>query len=302
MQLTFLLILCIILLFSGGDMLEKQNKIYQSAGAYELRHYQTPILHGLSMIGLHHDESPCLVYFKHGSGEAKLEGRRYEITEGAVFLVSPYELHRFSIREEGKHERFALYIREGLLSRFPGADALLAPIIGRKKGYGNLISAEAVKAYGLDLLFEQIHAKACLGTPKGEALAACKIIELLSVLGELTANEEQSAPSTHGSKMSEVLRYLDEAYLEIRSLDEVASRFFLSKYHLCRAFKESTGMSLWDYVIWRRLLHFNECTKTGESLEDACRAAGFVNYSNFYRLYRKHFGITPRQFRAKLEK
>lgn len=301
MQLTFLLILCIILLF-GGDTLEKQNKIYQSAGAYELRHYQTPILHGLSMLGLHHDESPCLVYFKHGSGEAKLEGRHYEITEGSVFLVSPYELHRFFIKDEENHERFALYIREGLLSRFPGADALLAPIAGRKKGYGNLIPAGTVKAYGLDLLFEQIYAKACLGTPKGEALAACKIIELLGVLGELTANEEQSAPNMRGAKMSEVLRYLDEAYLEIASLDAVAARFFLSKYHLCRAFKESTGMSLWDYVIWRRLLHFNERTRRGESIEDACRAAGFLNYSNFYRLYRKHFGITPRQFRAKLEK
>ncbi|MBQ9736530.1 MAG: helix-turn-helix transcriptional regulator [Clostridia bacterium] len=274
---------------------------YVGTGLYDLRHYTASVVADFNLKKLHYDDSPCLVYFKHGSGEAKLEGRHYEITEGTVFLVSPYELHRFFIKEEEKHERFALYIREGLLSRFPEADALLAPILGRKKGYGNLIFAHTVKEYGIDQLFDEILQKAKCGTPKDDVLAACKIIELLDVLLEATKNGGQSAPVPHSGKMNEVLKYLDGAFLEEITVDTVAARFFISKYHLCRAFKESTGVSLWEYVIWRRLLHFNECVRCGMTIEDACRASAFHNYSNFYRLYVKHFGMSPKEFATKTE-
>ena len=80
----------------------------------------------------------------------------------------------------------------------------------------------------------------------------------------------------------------------------IAKVFRQSKYHISRKFKEITGVSLWEYVIKRRLLHFNDLIRKNHTIENACFESGFNNYSNFFRLYKKHFGISPTEFIKRL--
>lgn len=45
---------------------------------------------------------------------------------------------------------------------------------------------------------------------------------------------------------------------------------------------------------------FHALVRNGHSIEDASWQAGFANYSNFFRLYKKHTGMTPIQFKKQL--
>ena len=80
----------------------------------------------------------------------------------------------------------------------------------------------------------------------------------------------------------------------------VASHFGVSREHMSRIFHQYFGITYQSYVVScrieaaRRLLAGTEA----RSLLNIALAAGFQSHSNFSRVFRKHEGITPAQFRA----
>ena len=46
----------------------------------------------------------------------------------------------------------------------------------------------------------------------------------------------------------------------------------------------------------------NDLIRRGDPVTDACFASGFKNYSNFFRLYKKHTGMTPQEFKNSIGK
>ena len=68
------------------------------------------------------------------------------------------------------------------------------------------------------------------------------------------------------------------------------------------SFYVDIGIPLHDYLVLRRIHLVNDLIHRGDSITDACFAAGFKNYSNFFRLYKKHTGMTPQEFKNSIEK
>ncbi|MBO5069336.1 MAG: helix-turn-helix transcriptional regulator [Roseburia sp.] len=58
---------------------------------------------------------------------------------------------------------------------------------------------------------------------------------------------------------------------------------------------------MWEYLIRRRLVAFNQLVSQNYSLEQASYQVGFHNYPNFYRLYKKYMGFTPAQYKQNLK-
>ena len=50
-------------------------------------------------------------------------------------------------------------------------------------------------------------------------------------------------------------------------------------------------------MVYRRIQVFNTMLLQGGTAEENCYKVGFQNYSNFYRLYKKHMGISPSQLK-----
>lgn len=81
------------------------------------------------------------------------------------------------------------------------------------------------------------------------------------------------------------------------SIDEVAGVASLSSHHFKRIFKELYGISPHRYHVLKRLEYSKKLLMNRENkVEDVCRSAGFENASSFIRLFRQHYGFTPRAF------
>jgi AraC family transcriptional regulator len=78
-----------------------------------------------------------------------------------------------------------------------------------------------------------------------------------------------------------------------RSLTEIASAVGASPYHLTRAFKRTTGLSLHAYRMQLRLQAGLERVAAGEPLDRVAVDCGFAHHSHFTAAFRKHFGTTP---------
>ncbi|MCC5634303.1 AraC family transcriptional regulator [Nostoc sp. CHAB 5844] len=99
-------------------------------------------------------------------------------------------------------------------------------------------------------------------------------------------------------KLKQAIEYIQAHLGEDLSLSDIAHEVDMSQYYFCRLFKQSTGISPYQYLIRQRLekakhlLRQPEKTVTSIALD-----CGFANQSHFARYFQKYTGISPTQFR-----
>lgn len=245
-----------------------------------------------------------LFYFIQGTGSIKIEGRHYSIHRGDMILLNPSELFHCTVDEGIYHERIVLHINETVTRAFPcNCHDLFIAFYKRPKGIGNHISAQATAEKGLDALVHSIYQHIRCTDPVNTVLTVCKTMELLAKLNELlvSAPAESQSSAHENPLIQNVLFYLNEHFREDISISEIAQKFRVDKSYLSHLFKTYVGTSLWNYVIFRRIYLFNSLISWNCSIEEASIQAGFHNYSNFFRLYKKHMKMTPAQFKKQLD-
>ncbi len=78
--------------------------------------------------------------------------------------------------------------------------------------------------------------------------------------------------------------------------ERIAEELGISPGHLARSFKSEMGLSLVEYRNRLRIERFLRSVQGGnESLLGAALEAGFGSYAQFFRVYRKLLGTTPRE-------
>lgn len=92
--------------------------------------------------------------------------------------------------------------------------------------------------------------------------------------------------------------FIDEHIQDSIVLDEVASEIHMSRFYLCRKFKESMGMTLTEYVCVRRIEMAKDMLEnTSLRVADIAFEVGFQSLSQFNRSFQKFVRITPTEFR-----
>ena len=145
---------------------------------------------------------------------------------------------------------------------------------------------EAVAAY------EALRADEQLGA---QTLRDAGILRLLVLVNRLSAGHaERDTPDTvHDPKIAEALSYINENLSRELSVDALAERVYLSRYHFMRLFKAQTGMTVHAYVRQKRLIQAARLIREGQSAARAAAESGFADYSAFHRAFRESFGISP---------
>lgn len=269
--------------------------------------YQIHITEGLPSSGspvaqMHYDPDPIIEYFKQGRGIINIEGKGYPFQEGDVILITPTELHTCHFQEDQSVHRISIHVNKKLLETFDCDSASFFEFVDkRQKGTGNVIRADKVKEYKIDEIIEKMTRYAARSESKYRVLARCAAIELLYVISRAlpTANTDIVESDTESALINKILQYINLNYRTDITLSSIAEYFYHSKYHICTMFKKKMGITVTEYINIRRIHHVNDLIRSGYSIHEASFAAGFHNYSNFYRVFTKHMGLTPQQYKSK---
>lgn len=93
-----------------------------------------------------------------------------------------------------------------------------------------------------------------------------------------------------------VVFYIEQNYASELTLEELSSVAGFSKYHFHRIFKSVIGESLGDFIRRTRLAKTSMKFKTDETITKIAMESGYETSASFAKAFKKHFGITPREF------
>jgi len=115
----------------------------------------------------------------------------------------------------------------------------------------------------------------------------------------LTADEEEEAAGKK-NLAEQVAQHILEHIDETLAVEELAALFYVSSDHLTRLFKKVFGKTVIDYITDQRMFLAGELIRNSQlSITMVSAKVGFSNYSYFTKIFRKHFGVSPREYAAR---
>ena len=101
-------------------------------------------------------------------------------------------------------------------------------------------------------------------------------------------------PSFLARRLEEYIQANLERNLTLADMAQVVG---LSTSHLTRLFKQSKGMSLYQYVIYCRIERAKQLLKRKIAIAEIATQVGFADQSHLTYHFKRHVGMTPKVFR-----
>lgn len=205
------------------------------------------------------------------------EGGTLLLSAGHAALIPPLYYHAVSVQSGENYRRLTLLFDESMLPaplRAPFS-LLRAPVCVR--------AADCISRLEPILLSSRDEYYA----PLSESL--------LTELFYRFADRPERKIQNENRELSEILIYIEEHLCEKITLEDIARRTARSKSSVCHLFSEQMKTSVKQYILQKKLSYAEKCMEEGLSATDAAREIGYENYSNFYRMYQKTFGMSPKE-------
>ena len=243
----------------------------------------------------YHDFYKILIFIS-GNVSYNIEGKSYKLSPYDIVLVSKGDIHKPEYVAGEPYERVIFFISEEYLERHKGEDFNLANCFEEAKKSGSDVLR--FPAMVNTMLMEQVGKLEKNGAENryaGKLYANALFMELLVLLNRACLEEADcfSRNVHYNQKMIDIIRYINEHLNEELAIDSLSERFYISKYHMMRQFKEETGYTIHNYITEKRVQMATQLIQSGMSATKACFECGFKDYSTFSRAYKKRMDRSP---------
>jgi AraC-like DNA-binding protein len=124
------------------------------------------------------------------------------------------------------------------------------------------------------------------------------LADILNLLNESKGTPRSSHLSATDAHFAPILAYINQNFNKINKIEEIAEQFYISKYYLCRLFKEATGLTLVQYMNTIKIQHAcNMLVNTDLSIMEIGDACGFNSSMYFCKMFKQALSVTPSDFR-----
>lgn len=228
--------------------------------------------------------------FLEGDSKYVVEDKNYDLSPGDIIIIRKHEMHRIYHNSDKKYRRLVLMVFPEFFAEF-GCSEYENAFLSNDSKLGNKINSETVHSSGLyDAIMRlKKYSKdfSELYTPISNSI----MIEILHLINHISLFEEADSSN---KVIKGVIHYINNHFTEKITLDDLCERFFVSKYYLCHIFKESTGLTVHEYIKQKRLTLAKDYVREGKTLTEAALLSGFSDYSSFYRAYIKKHQKNPK--------
>ena len=234
-----------------------------------------------------------IVFVKSGTGVLHTETADFPVCEGDLLLYDPNFLHAEST--SGK-EKLSLY--------FCGVDDLHLkddPHTALWTGDSPVLKTGKLKK-DIEKTFAFLIREVQKKTYYYDEISRSLLKIILDLILRILAQNNGGNFKTNRSYLC-ARKYIDENYQNIESVEEICKSVYLSRYYLTHLFKEYSGISPIQYIIFKRMEKAKQLLcETDLSVREIARRTGYAETNSFLKTFKKTESMTPSEYRKKTEK
>ena len=243
-----------------------------------------------------------------------LEGERcyfigtkiYHLKQGSLVFVRRNVIHKTALSREAHHDRILLEISRSYLESvfaitgeltlhdFFQDDCIILSLESEEQNF----ITELLLALGREL-----------GTKNsGFRLLAKSLVAELFIYAKRMENKTNPSASSRTDEprhrqIEQIACYIAENCCSPLSLNSIAEQFYMNKCYLSRIFKEITGFTVNGYLHARRIQKARSLLiQNSMNISEVSEAAGYENLTYFERVFKKHTGMSPLEYRRQYGK
>ena len=257
-----------------------------------------------TMSSAHFHEHYEIYYLLDGERYYFINNKTFLIKRGDLVLINSNDLHKTIDVGGPSHKRALIYFHNDFIS-------------SNKNDYSDLLKKIFENGNHVIRLpsNEQDMVEALLNNMLDEASSKQTgyMLRLQSLLSELLVSTARFIETSVFSrfdylspvhrKVSEIVSFINQKYMEPLTLDILSENFFISKYHLSRIFKETTGFSFIEYLNSVRVRESQILLKDEKiKIIDIAQRVGYGSISHFGRVFKATTGMSPHEYRKRCSK
>lgn len=251
------------------------------------------------LVDFHQHDFYEIFFFLSGNVNYIIEGRNYPLRPGDILLTNNQDIHRPEIQPGRPYERYVIWMEPAFLDAIHSlGDDLTACFVDADQKKYKLIRPEGDVLTRLKAQCESIEKIKSNPAFGSVALQQANMIEFLVYLNRAYFDTTLSTGGDvlENDKINEVVSYINANLAEDLTLDHLAHVSYLSKFYLNNKFKQYTGLTLYQFIMKKRLTVARNMLREGQPVMEACMRCGFGDYSNFLKAFKREFGRNPREF------
>ncbi len=229
-------------------------------------------------------------------GNLLINGQLYKFKKNSLFFIHGPATHLVSPRDINRYNHSIIILNTSEIEK-------LTFSLNMAREYGKLFTDSGGTLCTLshedvirtDSIFLKIHNILNDSEEMKYARLAAQFTELVHI-----GCENALKSVNEKNRLSDVIAFISDNALEKITIDDICEHTHMSKYHLCRVFKENIGITIGNFIKNRRLSEAKRLlTETDMSVAQIAYRCCFADSGFFSKTFSKEFGITPGKYRAK---
>lgn len=256
---------------------------------------------------VHTHEFIEIVYIADGAGKQYINDMVYDVQKGDVVFINYNQTHAFAgdnemtyynfllcpefmsgelVNTENIYDVFALSIFDEFARNTDGMRQM-ASFRGRE-----LIEIEGI----IENMLEEFTRK---DIGYKSVIKGYMQVFFAKLIRKIQSSNQKDVAGYIHKITPDILRYIDDNLSEKLTLAELAEKCFYNPYYFSRTFKQCFGKSLTSYICEKRMNKAMKLLKeTKYPVEAVCEMVGYNDRAQFYKVFKKHTGVTPGEYRG----
>ena len=249
-------------------------------------------------VNIHIHECCEILFCISGGKSFFIEDRIYDVEDGDVFVINPYEAHKITARENCEFIRYVIQLHPSFLYGVSTEETDLSSCFNtRGPGITHKLSLLPAEKDRLLHIFSKFSKHTSIAD---DVLKTIAVTEVIAVVNKYfyEKNKDNSANTGYGNSVTvNILKYINANFNQELSLEIISKKCYMTVNELCRVFKKNMGTTVTKYITSIRITESKKMLKEGYSVSETAERCGFADYANFIRVFKKTVGIPPGQYK-----
>lgn len=240
-----------------------------------------------------------IIYSVSGKGYLFAGDEILPLKPGDVAITNSEEVHRVMPDPKQPGSLMVIMFKAKMLEFLPNIEELCT--IFYNENLKRRIRLNTKEREEIDTILESLLNEFEKENKFFEDLICARLTEMLILLHRLFMTQKNDVIEEEegvGQRVKEAMEFIDNNLHMPITVAGVANQVHLSASHLSSLFKQKTGMTIYNYIISKRLILARKLlVDTDKPVEIIAEECGYSDVSSFIRCFRERVGTTPGQYR-----